>query len=43
MVNLYAKVTEELGIAPGGEFRIANNEVIKLAFSLFSDSNFTKG
>lgn len=30
MVNLYAKVTEELGIAPGGEFRVANNEAQKI-------------
>ncbi|RNA20109.1 traB domain-containing -like [Brachionus plicatilis] len=30
MVNLYAKVTEELGIGPGGEFRVANNEARKI-------------
>lgn len=26
LVRLYAKVTEELGLAPGGEFRVAYNE-----------------
>lgn len=41
MVNLYAKVTKELGIAPGGEFRVANNEVIKLILSSSCELNFT--
>ena len=27
LVRLYAKITEELGLAPGGEFRAAYNEV----------------
>jgi hypothetical protein len=27
LIRLYAKVTEELGLAPGGEFRVAYNEV----------------
>ena len=34
MVRLYAKLTEELGLAPGGEFRVAYNEV-KSNFSRF--------
>ncbi len=28
MIRLYAKVTEELGMAPGGEFRVAYNEAM---------------
>ena len=27
---MYAKVTEELGIAPGGEFRVAYNEALQV-------------
>lgn len=30
LIRLYAKVTEELGLAPGGEFRVAYNEALKI-------------
>lgn len=30
MIRLYAKVTEQLGMAPGGEFRVAYNEGSKI-------------
>jgi hypothetical protein len=28
LIRLYAQVTEQLGLAPGGEFRVAYKEVI---------------
>ncbi len=30
MIRLYAKVTQELGLAPGGEFRVAYNEAQRI-------------
>lgn len=30
MIRLYAKVTEELGMAPGGEFRVAYREALEI-------------
>lgn len=30
MIRLYAKVTEQLGMAPGGEFRVAYNQALQI-------------
>jgi pheromone shutdown protein TraB len=31
LIRMYAKVTEQLGLAPGGEFRVAYQEARKVA------------